>query len=279
MAVNKAGQNILRSDLSNASKLWRRYLQKDSKCSLDRTPSPEELEIDNIRRLNLATSILRPHVGKNIDVFLPDGSTALQRILANPEAMRLVTERNSAIRDTGNRYVHTLPPLNIVRESLSSSHLPHLSASDLSGMLGIIDFLEKMPPHATQLQQSAGHPRTSSSFLAPELSATSPTTALTTTTATATSAPAAQKTTSWAQVVAKPPATATSTLSTFLPPTSRPGAPSPKSPASQQSLSQPTFPSTLPPLKQAPQVAQSTTRVQPLSSTRAPQATSSNRKV
>ncbi|KAF9483647.1 hypothetical protein BDN70DRAFT_990185 [Pholiota conissans] len=161
VAKNSSGRNTLLPDLSNASRLWRRYLKKDCPYSKHEILTTQQLQVENDRRLRQARSILRTCVRTSPDTTLPDGRTALENLLEDTHAMTLLTKRTSLIREAGDRRVtaHTLASFETVRQALCLENSSFLSPSDSAGMDSIITFLENVSafesPKATSTQAPA----------------------------------------------------------------------------------------------------------------------------
>ncbi|KJA13984.1 hypothetical protein HYPSUDRAFT_209091 [Hypholoma sublateritium FD-334 SS-4] len=162
VALSPTGQNLLKEDLSNASRIWRRYLLSQSRFPQGYILSPEELVEDNAHRLSIAMDLLRQHIGTSVDIVFSNGSSALRELLDNADAMRLLTERNSIIRNVGNRFAHTLPSYDKVREELCgpNSHLLTIdNGSTQTGISGILLFLQRMQPSPSPLHRPPRPPR------------------------------------------------------------------------------------------------------------------------
>lgn len=76
LRLDSSQRRALRSDRMSGSKLWRKFLQKNSPYPLHHSLSPRELELDNERRLKLADNILRPYVGTSCDTTI--GNTTVR---------------------------------------------------------------------------------------------------------------------------------------------------------------------------------------------------------
>lgn len=251
VAINSAGKNLLRADFSNASLLWRQFLQRDSKYPLNHKISAEELVQDNEDRYNAAHCILFPYIRKSIlDVPFADGTSALSKLLENKHAMTLLTERHSAIRDTANMFAHSLPSYSILRKSLVGDDSPFATTpAVMQGIDGIILFLEHMHPPPTSVSSQptamAAVPQATRTISKESTSR------------------------SWASVVAKP--AGTSPHSSLVPPTHSQMRASTSKSASSKSASPSPSPS---PSLQPPRSTSTSNRIgRPTTSSRGPSAT------
>ncbi len=155
------GKDSLRQDRSNASQLWRQFLQNFSKYPANQQIPETEANIDNTARYNIAVQILTSYAKTDTDndndtdndtddrnnIIYIDGiptipKSALAALVVNVPAMKLLTERQSPIRNAGNRFAHSLPRLKFFAIlSADQTHIcHHMGDSRLGHMWELLIF-------------------------------------------------------------------------------------------------------------------------------------------